>query len=114
MQQTQPNRGGGTTVQSILQLLFSRMHSQSITGVAARSLHDIQQIAVRGPPITFDALVVFRPFYTPSYSLYLQPAFADAISNLHGTINDRDFLASGSYNAVPSGLIVRYSSKKYW
>ncbi|KAI9456431.1 heme peroxidase, partial [Boletus coccyginus] len=26
------------------------------------------------------------------------PAFADAIDNLHGTINDREFLASSSYN----------------
>ena len=65
MQRTNPNRflGGETRVQSMLQLLLSRVQS-SITGNAALvahlpggSMRDLRQIALRGPLLTVDDLV---------------------------------------------------------
>ncbi|KAG8221573.1 heme peroxidase [Butyriboletus roseoflavus] len=83
MQQTHPKGlyGGGKRVQSALQLLLSRVQSSiskaaSAAHLSGKSMRDVEQVAHRGPPLTADDL----------------PAFADAIENLHGTINDREFL----------------------
>ncbi|KAH0828618.1 heme peroxidase [Lanmaoa asiatica] len=83
MQRTQSKgfHRGGKMVQSALQLLLSRVQSSisntsSVTHFPGRSIRDLEQIALRGLPLTVDDL----------------PAFADAIDNLHGTINDREFL----------------------
>ena len=64
MQQTQSNgfRGGGTMMQSMLQLLLSRVQSNisntaSVVHLSGRNMRDLQQIALRGPPLTMDDLV---------------------------------------------------------
>ncbi|KAF8132277.1 heme peroxidase [Boletus edulis] len=89
MQQPHSNdfrRARKEKVRSAVQLLLARAQSSisnaTSTTHLSGTLHDIKQIAHRGPPLAVDDL----------------PAFADAIVNLHGTINDREFLASTSYN----------------
>ncbi|KAF8132273.1 heme peroxidase [Boletus edulis] len=89
MQQPQSNefrRARKEKVRSTVQLLLARAQSSVSNATATThlsgTLHDLKQIAHRGPPLAVDDL----------------PAFADAIVNLRGTINDREFLASTSYN----------------
>ncbi|KAF8443793.1 heme peroxidase [Boletus edulis BED1] len=85
MQQPHSNdfrRARKEKVRSAVQLLLARAQSSisnaTSTTHLSGTLHDIKQIAHRGPPLAVDDL----------------PAFADAIVNLHGTINDREFLAT--------------------
>ncbi|KIJ60758.1 hypothetical protein HYDPIDRAFT_116812 [Hydnomerulius pinastri MD-312] len=78
MQQQATLYRGWDLLQSALEPLLSRVQSSKAPSVAyiTRSIHDLEQIARRGPPLSIHDL----------------PAFADAIRNLHGDIDDRQFL----------------------
>ncbi|KAF9219282.1 heme peroxidase [Gyrodon lividus] len=78
MQRKETLHRGAQVLQSVLQPLLSRAQNSKTPSVAYLSsdICDLEQIAQRGPPLTANDL----------------PAFADAIENLHGDINDRDFL----------------------
>ncbi|KAF8551616.1 heme peroxidase [Imleria badia] len=66
-----------SALQPVLSLIQSSIRNvTSVTHHPGRRIRDLQQIALRSPPLTVDDL----------------PAFADAMVNLHGTINDREFL----------------------
>jgi hypothetical protein len=75
MQQPQSNgfRGGTKIVQSALQLLLSRVQSSinnstSDTHLSGRGMRDLEQVALRGPPLTADDLVSFLPLPAHNYS----------------------------------------------
>ncbi|KAF8841489.1 heme peroxidase [Paxillus ammoniavirescens] len=78
MQQEEVLHRSGLVLQSALQPLLSRVQSSKTRSVACitRDIHDLEQIARRGPPLTANDL----------------PAFANAVGNLHSDINDREFL----------------------
>lgn len=68
MQQPQSNGflGGTKIVQSALQLLLSRVQSSinnstSDKHLSGKSMRDLEQIALRGPPLTADDLVSLLP-----------------------------------------------------
>ncbi|KIK81042.1 hypothetical protein PAXRUDRAFT_833129 [Paxillus rubicundulus Ve08.2h10] len=78
MRQKQVLHRSGLVLPSVLQPLLSRVRNSKTRSVACitRDIHDLEQIAQRGPPLTANDL----------------PAFANAVRNLHSDINDREFL----------------------